>query len=221
MAALFLYMRSRTARSVIYVDGFNLYYGVLKNTACKWLDLQRFFTLLRPNDDIRSIKYFTAIVEPGSRRVRQEALLRALATLPLVETVLGRFKQKQVTCGCFGCTRSSGKGRVFTVPEEKRTDVNIALHMLDDAYRGVCERQVLVSGDSDLVPAIRMVRDRFPAIRTTVYVPARDAKRGAALELRQAAHKHKTLPMELLRVAQLPLRLHDDSGGSIQKPKEW
>lgn len=144
-----------------------------------------------------------------------------MATLPLVETVLGRFKQKQVTCRCLGCTRSSGKGRVFTVPEEKRTDVNIALHMLDDAYRGVCERQVLVSGDSDLVPAIRMVRDRFPAIRTTVYVPARDAKRGAAVELRQAAHKHKTLSMELLRVAQLPLRLHDDSGGSIQKPKEW
>ena len=54
--------------SVIYVDGFNLYYEVLKNTACKWLDLQRFFTLLRQNDDIRAIKYFTAIVEPGPRR---------------------------------------------------------------------------------------------------------------------------------------------------------
>ena len=67
----------------------------------------------------------------------------------------------------------------------------------------------------------RAARDSFPAIRTTVYVPARDAKRGAALELRQAAHKHKTLPLELLRVAQLPLQLQDDSGGSIQKPKEW
>ena len=46
MAALFLYMCTRAARSVIYVDGFNLYYGVLKNTAYKWLDLQRFFTPL-------------------------------------------------------------------------------------------------------------------------------------------------------------------------------
>lgn len=58
-------MCTRTTRSVIYVDGFTLYYGVLKNTACKWLDLQRFFTLLRPDDDIRAIKYFTAIVAPG------------------------------------------------------------------------------------------------------------------------------------------------------------
>ncbi len=47
----------------MYVDGFNLYYGVLKNTAYKWLDLERFFKPLRPQDDIQAINYFTAIVE--------------------------------------------------------------------------------------------------------------------------------------------------------------
>ena len=170
MAAFFRYMHVPTPRAIVYVDGFNLYYGVLKNSPHKWLNLERFFTLLRQGDDVRAIKYFTARVEPGGHRVRQDALLKALETLPLVETIFGRFKKRQVTCVCPGCAHTANNRRVFRVPEEKRTDVNIAIHMLDDAYQGRCDRQVLVSGDSDLVPAIRMVRQRFPQISTHVYI---------------------------------------------------
>lgn len=208
-------------RTIVYVDGFNFYYGVLKNTRYKWLDLERFFTLLRPHDDIQAIKYFTALVEAGAHRVRQETFLKALETRPLVETILGRFKQKQVACTYPGCAQITPGRRVFRVPEEKRTDVNIAIHMLDDAYQGLCERQVLVSGDSDLVPAVRMVRERFPTLRTTVYVPARTRDRGAAVELRTAAQSHRTLPLDLLPRAQLPARLPDGSGGFFDRPVEW
>ena len=48
------------------------------------------------------------------------------------------------------------------MPEEKRTDVNIAVFMLDDAYRDMCDQFVIFSSDSDLVPAVNMVRLRFP-----------------------------------------------------------
>ncbi len=217
----FYLMCPPTPRTIVYVDGFNLYYGVLKDTPYKWLDLERLFRFLRPHDDIQAIKYFTAIVAPGPSRERQDALLRAFAMLPLVEIIPGRFKRKRVTCACPGCVdRTRGTG-VFTVPEEKRTDVNIAIHMLDDAYRQRCERQVLVSGDSDLVPPIQMVRERFPRIRTTVYVPARTRVRGAARELRGVAHRHRTFPLELLPLAQLPLHLPDGRGGTIQKPAAW
>ncbi len=90
------------------------------------------------------------------------------------------------------------------MPEEKRTDVNIAVYMLDDAYQGRCDRIVLVSGDSDLVPAIRMVRARFPSIKTTVYVPAQAPQRAHAVELRTAAHASRELPLNLLSKAQFP-----------------
>ena len=205
----------------MYVDGFNLYYGILKNTAYKWLDLERFFTLLRPHDEIEAIKYCTALVDAGAQRARQATYLNALATRPLVETILGRFKQKQVICSCSGCTQTAPGTRTFVVPEEKRTDVNIAIRMLDDAYRGLCERQVLVSGDSDLVPAIQMVRQRFPEIRTTVYVPARTLDRGAAVELRTAAHRDRTLPLVLLPRTQLPARVPTAAGGFVEKPADW
>ena len=40
-----------SARSIIYVDGMNLYFGMVKGTPYRWLDLQRMFERLRPGDD--------------------------------------------------------------------------------------------------------------------------------------------------------------------------
>lgn len=212
----FLLMSTPAARrTVVYIDGFNFYYGVLKNTPFKWLDLQRFFTLLRPHDQIQAIKFFTSLVNGGSRLARQRALLKALQICaPRVAVIYGRFKMKQVPC-----PNCSGSG--LKIPEEKRTDVNIGIHMLDDAYGGNCDHEILVSGDSDLVPAIKMVRQRFPNIKTTVYVPARTKQRGVAAELRGAAHDAKSLPLTLLPKTQLPARIPDGSGGFIEKPIAW
>jgi hypothetical protein len=47
----------------IYVDGFNLYYGSLKRTPFRWLDISALCRLLLPNDTLHGIKYFTALVD--------------------------------------------------------------------------------------------------------------------------------------------------------------
>lgn len=207
-------------RTIVYVDGFNLYYGAVKGTPYKWLDLHRYFTMIRQNDDIHAIKYFTAeIAGPGV--VRQQAFLAALATRPLIEIILGRFKRKKVKCGYAACSAAATPSRFFEVREEKRTDVNIAVYMLDDAYQDRCDIFVLVSGDSDLVPAVRMIRHRFPQKKVIVYVPAQEPQRGQAVELRTAANHHRTLPLNLLRHAQLPPQIPDGAGGYIQKPAQW
>lgn len=129
-------------RTIVYIDGFNLYYGALKGTPHKWLNLERYFTMLRPNDDLRAIKYFTALVK-GQTRANQELYLKALATLPLVEVILGKFKKKRVHCNESSCLHAGN--RMFETVEEKRTDVNIAVSMLDDAYqnglRPVCSNK--------------------------------------------------------------------------------
>jgi hypothetical protein len=92
---------------------------------------------------------------------------------------------------------------------------------LDDAYQNLCDHLILVSGDSDLVPALNMVKTRFPEKIITVYVPSRNPVRGAAVELRAAADKDRDLPLNLLRIAQLPAAVPDGSGGSIAKPVSW
>lgn len=207
-----------TQRSIIYIDGFNLYYGAVKDGPHKWLDLQKYFTMLRPDDRIQRIWYFTALID-GSHRQNQEAYLQALDTLPLVEIVLGKYKYKTVKCTLSACSFSGP--REFQVPEEKRSDVNIAIQMLDDAYAGRADRMIVVSGDSDLVPAIHLVKKRYPSIQSTVYVPSRNPKRGAAVEIRSAADKHKTLPLNLLARCQLPNPVRGGVGGRIHKPARW
>src|ERR1700736_5219643 len=192
-------------RVIAYIDGLNLYYGVPKLApSAKWLDLERLCKLLRPNDDLRLIKYFSA---PVAGSADQAVYLRALATLPKVEVVLGKFKRKNVKCGVAGCPHPSSKW--FTVPEEKRTDVNIAVSMVDDAYQNACDHFVLMSGDSDLVPGLATVRQRFPAKKITVYVPSRNPIRAAAVELRAAAHRARELPLLLLTKAQFPNSIPD------------
>jgi len=206
-------------RVIVYIDGFNVYYGVLKDTPnLKWLNLERFCKLLRPHDDIQVIRYFTALVT-GPTAPNQETFLRALATTPLVNVVLGKFKEKLAKCRVIGCAHAAPK--IFRVPEEKRTDVNIAISMLDDAYQNLCDHFILFSGDSDLVPAVNMVRHRFPAKKITVYVPFRNPTRGAAVELRVAASVHRDLPLALLPKSQFPDAIPDGAGGMINRPADW
>lgn len=220
-------------RSIVYVDGFTLYKGALEEHKrihstdpryqhpiwkgyYKWLDLQAYFTLLRPKDDIQRIRYFTSRMR-GKNVTRQRSYLRALNTLPSVKVCLGRFKMRTF--------HIPGSQDTFQVPEEKQTDVHIAVRLLDDAYQDRCDRFVIVSGDSDLVPAIEIVKRRFPKKQVIVYVPDRRRSRHGAREIRQAADEHHTIPdhfnESFLAQAQFPPHVPDGRGGFITKPTEW
>ncbi|HEX8875313.1 MAG TPA: NYN domain-containing protein [Phycisphaerales bacterium] len=208
-----------TSRVIVYVDGFNLYRGALQNGPDKWLDLERYFRILRRADDLRGIHYFTAIVRSPDSARNQTEYLRALATTEIVSIQLGSFRMKDVVCRVDGCCH--GGSRRFAVPSEKRTDVQIALQLFEDAVEDRADIFVLVSGDSDLVPAVRRIRSRAPKKRVVVYVPARDPDRSAAVELRAAATKAMDLPLNLLKRAQFPLEFPDGHGGWIRKPADW
>lgn len=205
-------------RTNIYVDGFNFYYGVIRDTRHKWLNLEKLFRMLRPDDDIQIIHYFTALIR-GNHAYNQETYLKALATQPLINVILGKFKLKEVRCRVAACNYPGS--RRFETPEEKRTDVNIALQMADDVFHDRADRLILVSGDSDLVPAVDLVKRIAPDKSVCVYIPSRHPSRGAAVELRAAADKHKTFPMALLPRCQFPPTVEDGRGGVIQKPSTW
>ena len=210
---------SSNPRTIFYIDGLNFYYGAVRPTPrLKWLNIERLCRMLRPHDDIRLIRYFSAMVD-GPTRPNQEIYLKALSTTPAVEITLGRFKQKNVKCRVSACTSTCDKW--YSVPEEKRTDVNIAVFMLDDAYRDMCDQFIIFSGDSDLVPTVNMVRLRFPKKKVIVYVPSQNPVRGAAVELRTSAHVARTLPVALLSKSQFPDRMPDGAGGTLTRPATW
>lgn len=156
-------------RARAYIDGFNLYFSVIKqNPSWKWLNLEAYFEAIRPDDAIDRIYYFTAIVEPkrahSAKRERQASYLNALKTLPRTEIIYGTYRQRSVRCGAV-CRKK------YDTPEEKKTDVNIAIRMIDDALNGRVDRIILVSGDSDMEPAVEYILKACPKVRVLVYIP--------------------------------------------------
>ena len=128
-------------KTVVYIDGFNLYYGAVKGTPYKWLNVSRLCQLLLPRNQIIQIKYFTALVksrpyDPNQPK-RQQLYLRALRTIPNLEIILGRFLTHERDMPLAGS--HSGKPRFARVikTEEKGSDVNLAVHLLNDVFQGL------------------------------------------------------------------------------------
>ncbi|HBS28590.1 MAG TPA: hypothetical protein DEB06_03865 [Phycisphaerales bacterium] len=207
-------------RSIAYIDGFNFYYGLLRgpHRDCKWLDFVSLFRAIRQADDLVAVKYFTAIW-PDDSGERHKVYLAARAQNPILEIVLGRFKSKTLECRVSSCL--FGGSRRFRSFEEKETDVNIAVHMLDDAYRAACDIMVLVSADSDLMPAVNLVKTRFPSMRIAAYIPGPTERFRNAIELRAGCHQARTVPSNLLRNFQLPPRVALPGGAVAIKPQSW
>ena len=99
--------------------------------------------------------------------------------------------------------------------------MNIAINIVKDAVDDKCDRLIVVSGDSDLVPAVKAVKLITPNKKVIVYIPANNRVRGAARELRKSSDSHKTLPYNLLSKAQFSDQLTDSEGEIIQKPEAW
>jgi uncharacterized LabA/DUF88 family protein len=146
-------------KATIYVDGFNLYYGALKNTPYRWLNLAKLCQIMLPRDTINQIKYFTALVNPRvtdpDQLTRQQIYLRALQTIPNVEIIYGHFLTHEIMMPL--APPKAGHVKVLKT-EEKGSDVNLALHMLSDGYKNAYDVAVIVSNDSDLLLPIQFVK---------------------------------------------------------------
>lgn len=210
-------------KSIVYVDGFNLFYGFLKNEKNKkWLNLQYYFEKLRTDDDIVKIKYFTTLVK-GKKRNNQESYLKALSTLSKVQIIFGKFKTQTYTC-LVNCGYTGDK--TYSDQIEKRTDVNIASHLVaDSVLLNDTKKLIIVSGDSDLIPAIEMAKQISPKKQIIVYIPHDPVKlknsKKVSSDIRKAADKHKNLPVDLIVKSQFDNEIIDDYGNKICKPLTW
>ena len=205
----------------VYIDGFNLYYGCVKHTKYRWLDLAALCARLLPKDDIQMIRYFTAPISARSYDpdgpVRQQTYLRALRTLPKLEIHLGSFLVKPTTMP-LETPPSTGSRMVRVIKsEEKGSDVALASHLLIDAMRKRCQTAVVISNDSDLTEAVRLARYEL-GVTVGVINPHPPQKRSR--ELSQHAHFFKQIRPNAIRDGQFPDEL-TDAHGTFRRPKEW
>jgi NYN domain len=201
----------------VYIDGFNLYYGAVKGTPYKWLDVACLCRAMQPNDTINRIRYFTALVEPRPQNPeqlnRQRTFIRALLTIPNLSVHYGHFLSHVVTM--YLAPPQNGFAKVIKT-EEKGSDVNLATHLLADGFRNDYEVAIVVTNDSDLAEPIQIVRDE---LKKPVGVLS-PHKQSPSVTLRNTATFFKSIRETTLRKCQFPETL-TDSHGSFSKPSTW
>lgn len=205
----------------IYVDGFNLYYGAIRDQpGTRWLDLDALCRkLLKPENVIEHIHYCTAHVAARAKDedqpLRQQLYLRALRTIPHLTITLGRFLTNDVRMA-----RVSESGEVHgTVlvrkTEEKGSDVNLATLLLKEGFQDLYDVAVVISNDSDLVLPIQVVRSELGK-KVGVYSPYKRA----SFYLSKAADFYRPIRAGVMKASQFPEVL-TDAGGAFRKPPSW
>ncbi len=201
-------------RVIFYIDGLNLYNGLKKANLRKyyWLDLKKLAEkLCLTNQNLLKVKYFTSMVSTRfdeGKFQRQSSYIKALKTLDGVMIFMGRHQKGTTVC--------SRCGKVFKNFSEKMTDINIAVEMFKDAYQINCDTQILISGDSDLVPICRAILEFFNMKLVIFFPPYRKTDR-----LREYCHYNAKIFTDYFRKSQLPASIIDSSGNKIEKPEYW
>ena len=192
-------------RVVYVVDGFNLYHSLreaerARGRALRWLDLNALCSslvhALPGRCAVTSVMYFSAVAHHRESRhpgtvARQVAYFTALEVTG-VQLDLGHFKARRQVCPLCG-------GR-FVGWEEKETDVAIGAGLLELICTDLCDTVVLVTGDTDLVPAMRAARRLDPAKDLVALQPYRRVNRelsrcaDGALTIRVANYARHQLP---------------------------
>lgn len=226
-----------TAR--VYIDGFNLYYGALKDSSDKWLDVVAWAQALLPQYDIEKVVYCTARVQATSASdrspSRQDFYLQALSSHgERVEVLEGKFRLREVTgarrssmaCTCCGpqttaclqcgtpqCYCCSRRTATITKPEEKGSDVNLAVRLVRDAFVYATDAFLVISNDSDLQEAVTIVEEMG---RTVIVVNPQMGK----YQVLVAKERRKVRRAGLTR-AQFPDVVTLLDGSTVTRPKSW
>ncbi len=206
-------------RTAIYIDGFNFYYGAVKGTAHKWLNPKQLCAaILQSHHHIIAVNYCTAKVSPThtdpGAAVRQATYLKAIQSyIPELSIIYGHFLQTKMLCRPVVNANHGNLIQVFRT-EEKGSDVNLAVHLVNDAHKDVFDCAVIISNDSDLAEAMRIVKDEIGKV-VGLFTPWR---RRASKQLMQHSNFQRTIRKSSLAQSQLPNPI---PGTAIYKPKSW
>ena len=209
-------------RVCFIIDGFNLYHSIKdiakdNNGLClKWLNIyslcSKYLYLLGNNAQIEKIFYFTALAHHLNNQAiidRHENYIKCLEDFG-IEVIRGNFKSKRVHC--ILCDRD------FTKHEEKETDVAISSKVLELLYEKACESIVIVTGDTDIAPAVRFAINRFPDADIRFAFPY-NRKNDELLQLIPKSFKIKKVKYQNNQLPN-PFTLSDGTT-VLHKPASW
>lgn len=207
-----------------YIDGFNFYFGLRRIVEMKpnwkkfyWIDLVEFCSaFLSDNEKLGKVTYFTARPKDQQKMIRQNTLMRCNKKLnpEKLEIIYGRYAKKSLKCNASGGCR-----RRYETLEEKETDVNLAIRMIIDSYEKVCDKMVLISGDTDFVPPLKEIKNKHKHISTMILFPPGNW----STHLNQICPNNRNLETQKSKwnKAILPDKVIFEDGKSIDIPEKW
>lgn len=184
-------------RVTFYIDGFNFYFGLKRTKKIEpawkryyWIDVVKLFESFLGNGQVlEKVIYFTASPLSPQKNSRQSAFLNAnkLINGERFEVIRGKYLEKHIICPY--C-----KGDISR-PEEKKTDVNISVRMIEDCVLDKTDTIALVSADSDLVPPLEFIQKYYPGKAIKVYFPPSNYSN----DLKDNIIHHRSKPVLLIK----------------------
>jgi len=208
-------------RVIFIIDGFNLYHSLKEASAekgftqTKWLNLdalcRSFLPLINPEAKLESIFYFTSLAEylgDPDTIARHKLYMDCLEATGVIISK-GRFKPKQILCPL--CHQE------FTRHEEKETDIAVASKLLETFIKNECDTAVLMTGDTDLIPAVKTARSICPQKVVLFAFPYNRKNK----ELAQLAPGSFRIKADRYISCQFPNPVELSEGKLIYKPLKW
>lgn len=217
-------------RTIVYIDGYNLYYGLLRKSKLKWLDIVTLFEkhVLDKLAEVIEVRYYTAPVlgrmsDDAESPKRQRQYLQALRKL--------HPKKLVIVEGKILATKPHQR-LVKSIPEaphletvqvydfnEKKTDVNLASDLITGAWTQAYDQAVICSNDSDLEGALSAVKTHHPSLRIGVFAPIASVDhRHISNDLAKNSDWKKTLSIVHIESSQLPESIPNSN---LRKPTSW
>lgn len=223
-------------RTIVYIDGFNFYYGRLKTTSYKWLDLFKLFDeqligTIVPEAKLLAVNFFTADIkakfsrhgkESGTaQRIYHNALLAEPGNIEIIKGYYSAELSKPLK-------HKTPPDRDETVDiwklEEKQTDVKMALKIYHDVVTNICDQIVICTNDTDLVPPLELVKEHHKHIKIGLIIPrTKDSKRPANKSIMDLSDwSREYITNDELEACQLPDIIPKPNGrGVYRKPRHW
>lgn len=199
-------------KTAFIIDGFNFYHSIEKLPKfTRWIDYKKLCSiLLDQGDECISITYCTAIAtyRKNDSITRHINFIEA-CKINGIKIIEGKFKKK--IWKCKKCHKDNDHH------EEKRTDVNVALTAYRIAAKGLADKVIIVSGDTDMIPAIQAIKADFPNVQIGIATPLNRHNN----EIAREASFVKTIKEILIYRCILPKCLTGIKGNKVYCPQYW
>jgi uncharacterized LabA/DUF88 family protein len=201
-------------RVITYIDGFNLYFALKESNWQRyyWLDLPELSrNIIKPDrQSLVGTKYFTSRISGSlSKTKRQSTYLDALKAEGETEIFYGQYRNDPHKCT--SCKRTDW------VPNEKMTDVSLAVEMIMDAVHDRFDTAILIGGDTDLVPPVEKIRSEYPQKRVIVAFPPNRVND----DLKYAANGFIVIGRAKFAKSVLPPTVYGEGGFPLECPDSW